>query len=241
GRPRRQLVEDRDVERAEALPLGREPAGELRVAVDVDGFEEVAGDPVGDVGEPLERDGADAGLEGPRELDGVDGAVGEVELDLIRSAGDHPAPPLVVEDAAELAQAPAELAARIVGHVPEEVAEARARYRPRAEREVCEERADLSRARQRHRNAAAGHGARAKHANSQGGNVHLVHRRHISTPLPTHLPMPPIHCSLRTSSTRKGIMIYDDISQTIGRTPVVRINHLSPKHVKMYVKIEAAN
>jgi len=36
-------------------------------------------------------------------------------------------------------------------------------------------------------------------------------------------------------------MIYDDIAQTIGRTPVVRINHLGPKHVKMYVKIEAAN
>ncbi len=36
-------------------------------------------------------------------------------------------------------------------------------------------------------------------------------------------------------------MIYDDISQTIGRTPVVRINHLAPAHVEMYVKLEAAN
>jgi cysteine synthase A len=36
-------------------------------------------------------------------------------------------------------------------------------------------------------------------------------------------------------------MIYDDISQTIGRTPVVRINRLAPAHVEMYVKIEAAN
>src|SRR5258706_7168509 len=36
-------------------------------------------------------------------------------------------------------------------------------------------------------------------------------------------------------------MIYDDISQTIGRTPVVRINRLAPKHVTMYVKVEAAN
>jgi len=35
-------------------------------------------------------------------------------------------------------------------------------------------------------------------------------------------------------------MIYDDISQTIGRTPVVRINRL-PRHVEMYVKLEAAN
>jgi len=36
-------------------------------------------------------------------------------------------------------------------------------------------------------------------------------------------------------------MIYDDITQTIGRTPVVRINRLAPKHVTMFVKVEAAN
>jgi cysteine synthase A len=36
-------------------------------------------------------------------------------------------------------------------------------------------------------------------------------------------------------------MIYDDISQTIGRTPVVRINRLAPAHVELYVKVEAAN
>lgn len=36
-------------------------------------------------------------------------------------------------------------------------------------------------------------------------------------------------------------MIYDDISKTIGRTPVVRINRLAPSHVSLYVKLEAAN
>ena len=36
-------------------------------------------------------------------------------------------------------------------------------------------------------------------------------------------------------------MIYDDISQTIGRTPIVRINRLAPTHVRLYVKVEAAN
>lgn len=36
-------------------------------------------------------------------------------------------------------------------------------------------------------------------------------------------------------------MIYDDISQTIGRTPVVRIHRLGPANVRMYVKLEAAN
>jgi len=36
-------------------------------------------------------------------------------------------------------------------------------------------------------------------------------------------------------------MIYEDISQTIGRTPVVRINRLAPANVEIYVKLEAAN
>jgi cysteine synthase A len=36
-------------------------------------------------------------------------------------------------------------------------------------------------------------------------------------------------------------MIYDDISQTIGRTPVVRIHRLAPALVELYVKLEAAN
>ncbi|MEJ2534548.1 MAG: cysteine synthase A [Gammaproteobacteria bacterium] len=36
-------------------------------------------------------------------------------------------------------------------------------------------------------------------------------------------------------------MIYDSILDTIGRTPVVRINHLAPEGVDMFVKVEAFN
>ena len=36
-------------------------------------------------------------------------------------------------------------------------------------------------------------------------------------------------------------MLYDEISQTIGRTPVVRINRLGPAHTTLYVKLEMAN
>jgi cysteine synthase A len=36
-------------------------------------------------------------------------------------------------------------------------------------------------------------------------------------------------------------MIYDSILGTIGRTPIVRINHLAPEHVAMYVKCEFFN
>ncbi|MEO1595906.1 MAG: cysteine synthase A [Pseudomonadota bacterium] len=36
-------------------------------------------------------------------------------------------------------------------------------------------------------------------------------------------------------------MIYNNILETIGRTPIVRINRLAPDHVTMYVKVEAFN
>ena len=36
-------------------------------------------------------------------------------------------------------------------------------------------------------------------------------------------------------------MIYNNILETIGRTPVVRLNRLGPDHVTIYVKVEAFN
>jgi cysteine synthase A len=36
-------------------------------------------------------------------------------------------------------------------------------------------------------------------------------------------------------------MIYDSILETIGNTPVVRLNRIPPQHVEMFVKIEAFN
>ncbi|MEM7283615.1 MAG: cysteine synthase A [Pseudomonadota bacterium] len=36
-------------------------------------------------------------------------------------------------------------------------------------------------------------------------------------------------------------MIYDSILDTIGNTPIVRLNRLGPDHVKLYVKVEAFN
>lgn len=36
-------------------------------------------------------------------------------------------------------------------------------------------------------------------------------------------------------------MIYDNILQTIGNTPIVRLNKMGPKHVELYVKVESFN
>ena len=36
-------------------------------------------------------------------------------------------------------------------------------------------------------------------------------------------------------------MIYDNILQTIGNTPVVRLNRMGPENVELYVKVESFN
>ena len=36
-------------------------------------------------------------------------------------------------------------------------------------------------------------------------------------------------------------MIYNNILETVGRTPIVRINRLAPKHATVYVKVESFN
>mgnify|MGYP002684483781 CR=1 FL=1 len=35
--------------------------------------------------------------------------------------------------------------------------------------------------------------------------------------------------------------LYDSIVDTIGNTPCIRVNHIAPKHVRMYVKAEYFN
>jgi len=36
-------------------------------------------------------------------------------------------------------------------------------------------------------------------------------------------------------------MIYNNILETIGNTPIVRINNMGPDHVDLYVKVESFN
>jgi threonine synthase len=36
-------------------------------------------------------------------------------------------------------------------------------------------------------------------------------------------------------------MIYNNILETIGNTPIVRLNHIGPDHVDLYVKVESFN
>ena len=36
-------------------------------------------------------------------------------------------------------------------------------------------------------------------------------------------------------------MKYDNILQTIGETPIIKINRLAPEHITLYVKMESFN
>jgi hypothetical protein len=104
----------------------------------------------------------DAVLGSVGHLGGVDLAIREVQADG-RAVGDDAFALFVVHEAADLAQAPAQLAARIVRHVPQQLAERAAAERPRGEREVGEQGAHLARAREGRRAAAAQHAQRAQH------------------------------------------------------------------------------
>ncbi len=42
------------------------------------------------------------------------------------------------------------------------------------------------------------------------------------------------------TTSGRGVL-YDSITKTIGNTPIVKLNRLSPEHVNMYVKVEAFN
>ncbi len=35
--------------------------------------------------------------------------------------------------------------------------------------------------------------------------------------------------------------LYNSILETIGRTPIVRLNHIGPRHVTLYAKVESFN
>src|SRR5438105_3898717 len=48
-------------------------------------------------------------------------------------------------------------------------------------------------------------------------------------------------CGCDQRQRRRNIMIYDNILGTIGRTPIVGIQRLAPRHVTMYVKCEFFN
>ncbi|HEX6010936.1 MAG TPA: hypothetical protein VFY87_03850 [Geminicoccaceae bacterium] len=121
-----ELLEQRGVKIAEPPPLGGKPSVEGRVPGDLQAVEEVTDEQGSQSPQPLRGEHPDLS-DHAGDLDRVDEAVREVEPDGFRPGVD-PSPPGLVEKAAELTEAPAELAPRVVGDVPEQVAELAARH-----------------------------------------------------------------------------------------------------------------
>jgi cysteine synthase A len=50
-----------------------------------------------------------------------------------------------------------------------------------------------------------------------------------------------LYLSVAAKKNKDRDMIYDNILQTIGNTPVVRLNRMAPENIEMFVKVESFN
>ncbi len=155
GRAGDQMLQEGGVAAAKAAALRDQPAVEQRTAVDLQSVEKVAREQRGQMPQPLGRERLDALPRRSGDLDRINEAVRQIERDGI-PAGVDPTAVGLVNQAPDLAQAPAQFTARVVGHVPQQFAELAAARRLRSNRQVAEQRPHLARWRQRHCGAVAG-------------------------------------------------------------------------------------
>ena len=160
------MLQQRGVAAAESPPLRGQPAVEGRVAVDFQALEKIAVEQHRQRSLTFRCERLDALVNRAGDLDRIDETMRQVEADHV-AAGLDALAVAVVDDAADLAQAPAQLSARIVGDVPQQFAKLAPRHGERGQGQVGEERAHLSRRRQSQRDAVTAdrHGAEHAHLN----------------------------------------------------------------------------
>ena len=150
-----EMLQQGGVTAAESPPLSGEPAVEERAAVDFQALQKVAAEERGQRSLPFRAELLDALLGRAGDLDRIDEAIRQVEPDRVVAGVDAPAA-TPVDDAPDLAEAPAELPARVVGNVPQQFAELAPRHRARREGQIGEERAHLAGCGQCERDAVPG-------------------------------------------------------------------------------------
>jgi hypothetical protein len=153
------------VQLAQLLALGDAPGLELVELGQLEPVEELPPEHPHELAQALHRQKRHAAGHGRAHLDRVDVRARGLEGHLLPTGDDSPRV-VVVEDA-QLAQAPAQRAARIVGDVPEHPTQALAPLRALRHREIGQEGPRLLRWGQLHGLAASGHGERPEEA--QGG------------------------------------------------------------------------
>jgi hypothetical protein len=117
---RHQLAEKREVHLAVALSLRGQPAGELRVSVDLDALEQVAAEEIAGLRKTLGRCPRRPSLDHALDFDGVDEGIREIEGDRPVSGRLNTPAIGIVQQRPELAETPSKLAARIVRDVPQQ-------------------------------------------------------------------------------------------------------------------------
>jgi hypothetical protein len=112
-----EMLQQGGVAAAESPSLRSEPTVENRAAGDLQALEEISGEQRSERPLPLWRERLYPLFDCAGDLDRIDEAIRQVEPDGIIAGMDAPAV-LLVDEGPDLAQAPAKLAARIIGHVP---------------------------------------------------------------------------------------------------------------------------
>jgi cysteine synthase A len=182
------------------------------------------------------------------ELRDVNGGVGSIEPDA-HPVRDNALMETVVDELPELGKAPTQRSSGVIRDLPEQLAQMFAAEGASIECKVCEQRTRLFGGRQ-------GDTATFSH------DLHLTQKpqlecRHCSAPGNTTLVVQKTTLILTRVATqrskdnfpksftaRKGksrMARYRNILETIGNTPLVRLNRLAPPGVNVYVKIEAFN
>ena len=165
-----EALQQRGVAAAKPAALRREPAVEGGAAVDLQAVEEIPGEQGGERSQPLRRERLGSSWAARATSIASTRAVRQIEPDGVR-LGVDPAPPGLVDKAPDLAQAPTKLAARVVGRVPEQVAELAARHGVGCQRQVGEECPHLARRRHGQRYAVADDRQRPEEPHLQRGGA----------------------------------------------------------------------
>src|SRR5262245_18111146 len=114
----RQLLEQGRMAAAKPSALGGEPAIKTGIAVNLQAVEQLPVKERAQLAQAFGRQRPNPGLGRLADLDRIDEAVRKIEPDAVAAALE-PGTAGRVEDAAQLAQAPAQLAARVVGYIPQ--------------------------------------------------------------------------------------------------------------------------
>jgi hypothetical protein len=160
-----QMLQHLALDASEPAALRDEPGIEGGAAVQFETVQKLARESIGHSAQGRQGLQRDALRGDPVELQGIDMAARQVEAHRVALGPD---PAGFAHEAPDLAQGPAQLAARVVRHVPQQLAEMASRQGMGRESQIGEEGAHLARSRQRDRSIAAHDREGAEHPHRDG-------------------------------------------------------------------------